>query len=104
MLPRWEGGRAESCPQHKGGKSAVTWGIRAPLVPYKKYVAPSMMRVVMLGGYYRRRVCLEKGCDRGKNGAPLRWSTIELLPEGLIVPDVAECPRCESTKTIAKTL
>ncbi len=141
MTTTWEGSLAECCPVHYQPGEVISQIDRDRALK-GKYESIGLMRIMTLGGVYRRRQCMYcvacmhtktrhregEGCwpvteaaaaFEGKEpgefrcdcshydpclhkGKPTRWTTGEFNSQGLVIPDVTRCPRCDTKSPLLR--
>lgn len=98
LVSCWTGRNVRFCPQHPTMRSRVIDQAGVDNIENSSHLSQAYVKVYALGGLYRRRICSNDMCvdpTKGRNlGKPIRWSTIELLPEGIVVVDVTKCRKC----------
>lgn len=89
LFNKWGGGLATHCPVHpKGKKGKMVDALTPKQADTGKYFSKGLLKARTMGATYRRRKCQEPGCEQ-------RWTTIELIPDGILRNSNAECPRCK---------
>lgn len=93
MYHQWAGGSAQCCPEHTDTIGKVLMQITVDSARSGRYASGGLVRVMTMGGVYRRRQCKFEDC-LDKHGKRSRWTTGEFASDGTIVADIFKCPRC----------
>jgi len=92
--------RSDRCPEDIHHTTRVVYGWTPDAMATKADLSHGPQLALTLGAVYRRRECLEEGCEtdkpmlRGRKSKQNRWSTMELDPSGVVREDVTHCSRC----------
>ena len=92
--------RSDRCPVDIQHKTRVVYSLTPRTMYEKTDLTTGPQLSLTLGAAYRRRECLQEGCEtdqplgRGRKTKQNRWSTMELDPSGVVRQDVTTCSRC----------
>lgn len=101
LVQKWGGKKADCCPVHTSVRGDVVSQISVSRSKTGYYYSHGLMKVVSLGGYYRRRKCnVTVAIENGeKKPCGTKWTTGEFTSDGTVCEDVQACPRCGSVRT-----
>jgi hypothetical protein len=112
---RSQGSPADCCPNHPRTKSVILHSMTPAVAIGRNAIGQGILKAISVGGVWRRRGCglnyifckaknknylerpLEHQHCRGKDGKPMRWTTLELDSTGVVVRDVSVCSNCGGT-------
>ncbi len=96
--------RPDRCRLHQHLQARVLGSRSSQTILRGGHNSSSMFTVISYGGFWRRYECPVEDCvvpDGRFAGRRMRWSTIEVSAEGVVVSDVTQCPKCLGFKTRA---
>ena len=101
LLKDWAGKQFDKCIVHNTKGKAITHVGKTQALNGKMY-SFGLLKVIELGGYYRRREC-QAMVKANEDGilvpCKARWTTAEVLAEGLFCEDVLRCSKCGSVSS-----